>query len=211
MSNLQPYLQHSLKHGRFSTYTENPREHFQNRFFLECKQVHSANIIEVKQPEHHNNQQEADGLIFFFNELNLGIAPVLAIKTADCLPIAIIGQKGVALIHAGWRGLKQDILSHQYIKHIDPIEAYIGPHIGQNSYEVSEEFEDHFAVFQTQALIKKHDKLFFNLGQFAQERLTTLFPGIDIQNSKVCTYSTPELHSHRQNQTKQRNWNIWIP
>ena len=63
--------------------------------------------------------------------------------TADCLPIAIArtgGQPGVAILHAGWRGLLAGIVAAGVrALGTGPLAAAIGPAIGPCCYEVGEE------------------------------------------------------------------------
>jgi YfiH family protein len=57
---------------------------------------------------------------------------------ADCLPVALAGQRGVAMVHAGWRGLAGGILGAG-AKAVGAISAAIGPGIGPCCYEVGDE------------------------------------------------------------------------
>ncbi len=68
---------------------------------------------------------------------------VLAILTADCLPILLASMDGrtVAAVHAGWRGLAGGILGETVAAlPVVPSElrAWIGPGIGQAAYEVDD-------------------------------------------------------------------------
>ncbi|MGH2772771.1 MAG: peptidoglycan editing factor PgeF [Actinomycetota bacterium] len=68
---------------------------------------------------------------------------VLAVFTADCMPIAIKGQSGVAAIHAGWRGLTSGVIESglSALRRHDQsdLRAWIGPSIGPCHYEVGPE------------------------------------------------------------------------
>ena len=62
--------------------------------------------------------------------------------TADCLPVALIAPEGVAMIHAGWRGLAADVLKKgvETLREAGAegdIQAAIGPSIGVCCYEVN--------------------------------------------------------------------------
>jgi len=57
---------------------------------------------------------------------------------ADCLPIALSGPKGVAMVHAGWRGLAGGILAAG-AEAVGAMSAAIGPGIGPCCYEVGDE------------------------------------------------------------------------
>jgi YfiH family protein len=68
--------------------------------------------------------------------------PMLAMS-ADCLPIAIArtdGRRGLAVLHAGWRGLAEGVVAAGVAALGDgPKAAMIGPAIGPCCYEVGEE------------------------------------------------------------------------
>jgi YfiH family protein len=63
---------------------------------------------------------------------------------ADCLPVALRGPGGVAMVHAGWRGLAGGILAAGAAA-VEAREAAIGPGIGPCCYEVGEEVLESFA------------------------------------------------------------------
>jgi len=73
---------------------------------------------------------------------------VCAVRTADCLPIFLTDFEGsfVALIHAGWKGLLHGVIE----KTIDKINSsseiivWLGPCIGQESFEVGNDIYDLF-------------------------------------------------------------------
>lgn len=72
------------------------------------KQVHSATVLDASGDL---CSEPADGLFFVHEK---GAEPkTLAIRTADCLPVAIVAQVGEttfgALVHAGWRGFAAGI------------------------------------------------------------------------------------------------------
>ncbi len=74
---------------------------------------------------------------------------VCAVLTADCLPILITNRSGtaVAALHAGWRGLAAGIIEQGLRCFSEPCESlmvWLGPSIGQPSYEVGEEVREKF-------------------------------------------------------------------
>jgi polyphenol oxidase len=74
--------------------------------------------------------------------------PMLKV-TADCLPIALArvnGDPGLALLHAGWRGLSEGVLDAGVAALGGPIAAVIGPGIGACCYEVGPEVAGLFGV-----------------------------------------------------------------
>jgi YfiH family protein len=72
---------------------------------------------------------EVDGQI----ATEAGLAPL--VFTADCLPVALAGPGGVAMLHCGWRGLAAGIIARG-VEAVAATDAAIGPGIGPCCYEV---------------------------------------------------------------------------
>ncbi len=66
------------------------------------------------------------------------------VLAADCLPVALAGPGGVAMLHCGWRGLARGILTRG-AQAVGATHAAIGPGIGPCCYEVGEEVLEVFA------------------------------------------------------------------
>lgn len=185
---------YEMSDGFFVIYNERPSFEV-----FKVHQKHTDIVVDIKDS---TADTIADGVVDFTKK------KVIAVVTADCIPVAIEGEQGNAVIHAGWRGLENKILSHSLIKKIKPIRAYIGPCISAKNYEVGEEFK---SLFRSESLSEKNGKLFFDERTECQAQLKELFPGISIEISVLCTYDSPGLNSYRQNQTPKRNWNVYIP
>lgn len=72
-----------------------------------------------------------------------GVAPTVLV--ADCLPVALAGPGGVAMLHCGWRGLAGGIVAAGGAALGGEVEAAaIGPGAGPCCYEVGEEVGAHF-------------------------------------------------------------------
>lgn len=65
-----------------------------------------------------------------------GLVPLVYV--ADCLPIALSGEGGVAMLHGGWRGLAGGIIKRG-AELVRATAAAIGPGIGKCCYEVGDE------------------------------------------------------------------------
>jgi polyphenol oxidase len=183
-----------LNQGRFETWTTKP-----DMIFYQVTQVHGTDIVTLE-----NIPSEADGMVVSWQEFN----HPLSIKTADCLPIVIEGQNGVVFLHAGWRGLANDILKRPEISLIQPMRAFIGPSIHACCFEVSEDFRMNFP--QSPFFIKKDSKLFFDLQQEAKLKLREVFENLLVSIAPVCTCCHHDFHSYRRNKTALRNWNFYI-
>lgn len=72
---------------------------------------------------------------------------VLAVLTADCLPVLFCRADGrrIGIAHAGWRGLAAGVLEAAFAAleaPADKVMAWIGPGIGRDAYEVGAEVRD---------------------------------------------------------------------
>ncbi|MFL5832884.1 MAG: polyphenol oxidase family protein [Solirubrobacterales bacterium] len=92
-----------------------------------ARQVHGTDLI-----QHPGDRPEADGHVV----RSPGLAPLVFV--ADCLPVALAGPDGVAMVHAGWRGLAGGILAAG-AEAVGATSAAVGPGIGPCCYEVGEE------------------------------------------------------------------------
>jgi YfiH family protein len=70
--------------------------------------------------------------------------PIGLVYTADCLPIAVAGPGGVAMLHCGWRGLAAGIVARG-AEAVGATHAAVGPGIGPCCYEVGDDVLDAFA------------------------------------------------------------------
>ena len=113
------------------------------------KQVHGARVLCVEQarltPISVEAEPEADAAV----GCNSGI--VLAVLSADCLPVAFAATDGsvIGLAHAGWRGLAAGVLERTVAAmRIQPADvlAWLGPAIGPESYEVGEDVRTAFVA-----------------------------------------------------------------
>ncbi len=81
---------------------------------------------------------------------------VLAILSADCLPVLLCSEDGehIAAAHAGWRGLAAGVLEAVVQSLGVPGErllAWLGPCIAAHSYEVDDTVRDAFMQFDAEA------------------------------------------------------------
>lgn len=96
-------------------------------------QMHGDGVVVVDAPGAHSGTR-ADAAV-----TSVVDAP-LAIRVADCMPLALLGDRCVGVAHAGWRGLRAGVVDRtiEAMKELDgttPIAAVVGPHIGACCYE----------------------------------------------------------------------------
>ena len=102
-----------------------------------ARQVHGAAMIEA-----------SSGSSGVLGEADILIArqtgPVLGILTADCAPVLVAGDRGVAIAHAGWRGLVAGAVQRA-VDAVGPVVgAWIGPCIRACCYRVGPEVIEGF-------------------------------------------------------------------
>ncbi|MGN6216436.1 MAG: polyphenol oxidase family protein [Solirubrobacterales bacterium] len=132
---------------------------------------------------------EADGHLV----REAGLAPLVFV--ADCLPVALYGPGGLAVVHAGWRGLAGGILGAA-AEMIEATAAAIGPGIGPCCYEVGEEVLD---VFQDLGEGIATGRM-LDLPEVARRLLAAA--GVErVEPAGLCTSCEEELFfSHRRDQ-----------
>lgn len=101
------------------------------------RQVHGRDLIDVRAGE-SGVRGEADGL------LTRAAGPVLSILSADCGTVVVEGEDGLAVLHAGWRGLVGGVIEAGIAALGAPARAWIGPCIRSCCYEVGSEVIDAF-------------------------------------------------------------------
>jgi YfiH family protein len=118
------------------------------------------------------------------------LAPLVFV--ADCLPVAVAGSTGVAMLHCGWRGLAAGIVERG-ASAVDATAAAIGPGIGPCCYEVGDEV---IAAFEDLG-DGVADGRMLDLPEVARRLLDRAGVG-DVEASNLCTSCNPELfYSHR--------------
>ncbi len=134
-----------------------------------------------------------------------GLAPLVMV--ADCLPVAMAGEKGVAMLHCGWRGLAAGILARGAAE-IEASAAAVGPGIGPCHFEVGEEVLDAFAPLGEGIA----DGRMLDLRVVARRLLERAGVG-EVEVSELCTSCEPELfYSHRRDggDTGRQAGVVWI-
>ncbi|MBN8924232.1 MAG: multi-copper polyphenol oxidoreductase [Rhodanobacter sp. 68-29] len=112
-------------------------------------QVHGATVAELG-PLPGTGEPQADAAVSRIP------GTVLAILTADCLPVLFCADDGSAIgaAHAGWRGLAAGVLEaavEQMQLAPGRLQAWLGPCIGGPSYEVGEEVRSAFVGHSAEA------------------------------------------------------------
>lgn len=148
-------------------------------------QVHAADVLDVA-PGKAGVLGEADGLFAATP------GPVLAILAADCAPVALWGSRGVAIVHAGWRGLVAGVVAKGVERVGEVHAAWVGPAIHACCYEVGPEVVDAFEA----AGLPVHDDRHVDPGRAAGAALSAA--GVEsVAVSDVCTSCDRRFFSYR--------------
>lgn len=130
---------------------------------------------------------------------------VLAVLTADCLPLLFCLDDGsaIAVAHAGWRGLAAGVIEATLARldgRRERVLAWIGPAIGAASYEVGEEVRTAFvdadadAAHAFAATRPGHWRC--NLEALARRRLASA--GVTrVHGGGFDTFADPRFYSYR--------------
>lgn len=161
------------------------------------RQVHGTRVARFDTPP--GEEPEADAAVARMPGV------VLAIQTADCLPVLLCAGDGseVAAAHAGWRGLSAGVLEntvHAMRASRERMQAWLGPAIAAESYEVGEEVRDAFLAHDPAAAAAftptRAGHWLCDLYELARQRLHAT--GVArISGGGFDTFTDPRLHSYR--------------
>jgi copper oxidase (laccase) domain-containing protein len=113
------------------------------------------------------------------------------VYTADCLPVALAGPGGVAVLHCGWRGLAAGIVGRG-ADAVGATHAVIGPGIGACCYEVGEEV---LGAFEGLGSGVARDRM-LDLPEVAR-RLSRAAGVDEVESAGLCTRCDRRFFSHR--------------
>lgn len=167
------------------------------------QQIHSKEICSL------NTLKSSDGI--YTNE----IKKPLFIATADCQAAIFYDpiKKVIANIHAGWRGLEQEIYTHTIQTlvqkfQINPANLFVGiaPSISADHFEFKENVPEKFKRFEKKPL-------HYDLKAYALDELCRqgLLPN-HIEVADLCTYKEDKLfYSYRREKTSHRQGAlVWL-
>jgi YfiH family protein len=129
------------------------------------------------------------------------------VQVADCLPVALAGEGGVAMLHCGWRGLAGGIVERG-VREVGASAAAIGPGIGPCCYEVGDQVLARFTDLGDGIAAGR----MLDLAEVARRLLARV--GVEaIESSRLCTSCERELFfSHRRDagRTGRQAGLVWL-
>ncbi|HEY4529442.1 MAG TPA: peptidoglycan editing factor PgeF [Luteimonas sp.] len=176
------------------------------------RQVHGTGVLRVDEPLPEGDASAERRRMADEPEADAAVTSVpgtvLAVLTADCLPVVLAARDGreVAVAHAGWRGLADGVLEATVAAMQAPasgLVAWLGPAAGPEAYEVGDEVHQAFVGRDPAAasafMASRPGHWHVDLFALARMRLraTGLAEG-DIHGGGLCTISGPKrFYSHR--------------
>ncbi len=161
------------------------REAMDERPAAWVRQVAGDGVVRVSEADFAG---EADALVTAESDLCLSVA------VADCVPIALVGEREVGMVHSGWRGTLAGV-SGKAARKLggSRVLAYIGPCIRRCCYEVSEELAQKFAAeFGDEVVTGRYLSLPDAI------RVDLERAGVEVHDLEVCSGCRLDLfYSHR--------------
>jgi polyphenol oxidase len=158
-----------------------------------ARQVHGAELIEVP--------RGCSGVLGEADVLATS-APgqTIAILTADCTPVVVWGERGVAIAHAGWRGLVAGAIEVAVAWVGAVSAAWVGPCIRGCCYEVGPEVIDGFRARGLPTTDDRHvdprDASMHALKSCGVEAVAA---------TDVCTFTDRNFYSYRRDKVTGRH------
>jgi len=149
------------------------------------RQVAGDTVLRVSGP---GLAGEADALVTAEKDLCLSVA------VADCVPVALVGEHEVGMVHSGWRGTLVGVSGKAAQELVGSgTRAYIGPSIRRCCYEVSEELAQRFAAeFGDEVVSGRYLSLQDSI------RIDLERHGVEVYDLGLCSGCNPDLfYSHR--------------
>jgi len=161
------------------------------------RQVHGAAVHVAVSDSRDDDEPVADAAITD----RPGV--VVAVLTADCLPVFLTSRRGqiVGVAHAGWRGLAAGVLERtveamrRRLTGDDSLQAWMGPAIGQAAFEVGDDVFEAFCRDDDESRESflpgaRQGKWFADLYLLARIRLGRA--GVhEVGGGGLCTWSDP--------------------
>ena len=164
----------------------------EGRTFSRSTQVHGSRVRMVAGPQEARDGEEFDG------QLTTSTEVICAVRTADCLPVALFSPSVAGVLHAGWRGLACGVLSSGMAAMAEagegPVTAVIGPGARCCCYEAGDEVHSAFVELGPGARVGPNA----DLPWIATQQLRALGAS-EVVDCGICTICSqePRWHSHR--------------
>lgn len=167
------------------------------RAVIDCRSDAVVEQIKSESTGFFSQIGEADAIILPRRQPIRGRRLLFGVLTADCVPIVLRSSRGLALIHAGWRGLAQGIIqvAAETLGHVE--DGAVFACAGGDRYEVGSEVIQQLgssAVFSP-ALMPQ--KFLLDTANSAMTQLRGVAAQASFVSAQICTISDIRFHSFR--------------
>ncbi len=158
---------------------------------LWLNQVHGAAVVKTGDPAFDSGPPDADAVI------SCNANEVIAVRTADCLPVLLCGKEGneIGAVHCGWRGLAAGVLANAIAAMQTPASdliAWFGPAISQAAFEVGDDVRDAFMTADSHAAgcFEPNERGRWQADLYALARQVLARSGVEeVHGGGLCTYA----------------------
>lgn len=188
--------------------------------FVLANQTHSNHYYEVKTSDKGRGVLETATAIPDTDALyTYEPSIVLGTFTADCVPLLLWSSKStlIASVHSGWQGTVKELVP-TLLEHLlcekgedaSTLHIFIGPSLSEERFEVDVDVADRYkALGYADAFIRYKEsthKFHIDNGLVVREQcLRAGIPEENIIQSTVCTYTSEQGFSYRQNRQAGRH------
>jgi len=159
------------------------------------RQVHGATVVEVTGAGQHAGI-DADAAF------TTRPGCTLAVRTADCVPVVLVNEAAIGVVHAGWRGLADGVIEATVDAMGAPVEAHIGPHIRRGCYEFGADDLDRVA-----SALGDHVRATTSWGAPALDLTAGVrhaLRGVHLHDTGACTACSDVFFSWRAREERER-------
>ena len=205
------YDDHPTYHLRTSTRLT-PREELMEWLStaIGLEQVHSDKVVPIRGGAVGVRSKwgyvvvgEGDGMV-----LGCPSEQVVVVRTADCYPVALLGDGIGALLHVGWRGALRGIALKglRFLPTSGKVLAVFGPGICGRCYEVGVEV--------VEALVERwqgysglrvvNDRYYLDIFELVSHQLMKARGNVEVIAPPMCTFESQLLPSYRRGDREER-------
>lgn len=154
------------------------------------RQEHGLRVVGAAEYASEGTRTPCDGLTMR-TPLDDGLAALLLF--ADCVPVILVGEVDVAVVHGGWRGLVGGVVQQGARAMTGPPgAAFIGPSIGPCCFTVGEEVAEAFARRYGDEVVLEGRRV--DLWRATERALAEVeVPAARVVNPRLCTVCNRDL------------------
>jgi len=154
------------------------------------RQEHGLRVVGTAEYAHGDTRTPCDGLTLRA-PLDDGLAALLLF--ADCVPVILVGEVDIAVVHGGWRGLVGGVVQQGARAMIGPPgAAFVGPSIGPCCFTVGDTVAQAFARRYGDEVVCEGPRV--DLWRATERALAEVeVPAARVVNPRLCTVCNRDL------------------